>query len=167
MNRTLFWGFCSLKTIEQKGMTLINQQNSYRKNSFKMTSLEIVKAYYEAFNQQNWEGMLALVSPEICHQPNQGEPRIGIELFKEFLGQMDYAYEEKLTDMVFFTPESGNRIAAEFVVNGIYKVGDEGFPEAHGQTYVLPAAAFLEVTDGKISRVTTYYNLPLWIKLVS
>jgi hypothetical protein len=32
---------------------------------------------------------------------------------------------------------------------------------------VLPAGAFLEVHNGKITRVTTYYNLPLWIKLVS
>jgi steroid delta-isomerase-like uncharacterized protein len=53
------------------------------------------------------------------------------------------------------------------VVNGIYKKGEEGLPEAHGQTYVLPAGAFLEVKDGKITRVTTYYNLTLWIELVS
>jgi steroid delta-isomerase-like uncharacterized protein len=55
----------------------------------------------------------------------------------------------------------------EFTVNGIYKKGEEGLPAAHGQSYVLPAAAFLEVKDGKIARVTTYYNLPLWISLVS
>ena len=52
-------------------------------------------------------------------------------------------------------------------VNGIYKKGEEGLPAAHGQKYVLPAAAFLEFRDGKITRVTTYYNLTLWIKLVS
>lgn len=80
---------------------------------------------------------------------------------------MDEAYQEKLADMVFFTEPNGSRVAVEFTVNGIYKKGDEGFPPAHGQKYLLPAAAFLEVKEGKISRVTTYYNLPLWVKLVS
>lgn len=80
---------------------------------------------------------------------------------------MDDSYEENLTEMVFFSEPSGNRVAVEFVVNGIYKKGEEGLPEAKNQTYVLPAAAFLEVKEDKITRVTTYYNLPLWIDLVS
>jgi steroid delta-isomerase-like uncharacterized protein len=132
-----------------------------------MTSLDIVQKYYAAFNDKNWAGMLALVAPEIRHEPNQGDVRIGLEKFTEFLGMMDTAYEETLSNMVFFTEPSGKRIAVEFTVNGIYKQGEEGFPEAHGQPYELPAAAFVEVADEKITRVTTYYNLPLWISLVS
>lgn len=132
-----------------------------------MTSLEIVKQYYACFNNKDWAGMLALLHPEVRHEPNQGEPRIGIELFTEFLQHMDESYEETLTEMVFFDEPTGERVAIEFVVNGIYKKGEEGLPEAHNQTYILPAAAFLGLKDGKISRVTTYYNLPLWIKLVS
>ena len=111
--------------------------------------------------------MLALVASDIRHEPNQGDVRVGLEKFTEFLGMMDSSYEETLTDMVFFTEPSGQRVAVEFTVNGIYKQGDAGLPEAHGQTYVLPAAAFVEVSDGKIARVTTFYNLRLWISLVS
>ncbi len=132
-----------------------------------MTSLEIVQKYYKCFNEQDWKGMLALVHTDVRHEPNQGEVRTGITKFTEFLQMMDEAYEEKLTDMVFFTEPSGSRVAAEFTVNGIYKKADEGFPPARNQKYVLPAAAFLEVKEGKISRVTTYYNLPLWTSLVS
>lgn len=132
-----------------------------------MTALDTVKQYYNSFNEKDWEGMLSLLHPEVRHEPNQGEVRIGIEKFTEFMQMMDDSYEETLTDMVFFTEPTDTRVSVEFVVNGIYKKGDEGFPEAHGQKYVLPAAAFLEVTGGKISRVTTYYNLELWIKLVS
>ena len=132
-----------------------------------MTSLETVKQYYACFNNKDWAGMLALLHPEVRHEPNQGEPRIGIELFTEFLQHMDQSYEETLTEMVFFDEPTGERVAVEFVVNGIYKKGEEGLPEAHNQTYILPAAAFLGLKDGKISRVTTYYNLPLWIQLVS
>lgn len=132
-----------------------------------MTALDTVKQYYNFFNEKNWEGMLSLLHPEVRHEPNQGEIRVGIEKFTEFMQMMDDSYEETLTDMVFFTEPTDKRVSVEFVVNGIYKKGDEGFPEAHGQKYVLPAAAFLEVTGGKINRVTTYYNLELWIKLVS
>lgn len=132
-----------------------------------MTALEIVKEYYACFNQKNWEGMLALLDPQVRHEPNQGDVRIGNEKFTEFMQKMDKAYEETLSDMVFFSSSDDTRVAAEFVVNGIYKKAEEGLPPAHGQTYVLPAGAFLEVKAGKITRVTTYYNLPLWIQLVS
>lgn len=132
-----------------------------------MTALETVKAYYEAFNAKNWEGMLALVDENIVHEPNQGTPRIGKNLFSEFMQHMDESYEETLKEMIFFVGETAGRIAAEFVVHGIYKKGEAGLPKAHGQAYVLPAAAFLEVKNGKIARVTTYYNLEQWIALVS
>ncbi|MBI1227298.1 MAG: isopropylmalate/homocitrate/citramalate synthase [Bacteroidetes bacterium] len=132
-----------------------------------MTALETVKEYYKRFNAKDFDGMLAMLDPNIRHEPNQGEPRIGLALFTEFMRMMDESYEETLTDMVFYTEANGERVAAEFTVNGIYKKADEGFPPAHGQSYVLPAASFLEVKNGKITRVATFYNLPLWIKLVS
>jgi steroid delta-isomerase-like uncharacterized protein len=131
-----------------------------------MTGLKIVQQYYAAFNAGNWAGMLALLDPEIKHEVNQGETRVGLDLYAAFLQQMETAYQETLTDMVLMSDVSGTRIAAEFVVNGIYKKGEEGLPPAHGQPYILPAGAFLVVNNGKITRVTTYYNLPLWIKLV-
>lgn len=132
-----------------------------------MSTLEIIRNYYECFNNKDFKGMLALLHPEIKHQPNQGEERIGIEKFTAFLQTMDECYEETLTEIVILSEPTNTRVAAEFVVNGIYKKGDNESPVAHGQKYVLPAGAFLEVKEGKISRVTTYYNLPLWIKLVS
>lgn len=132
-----------------------------------MTALATVQQYYQHFNDQNWEGMLSLLSENIRHEVNQGEPRIGIDLYREFLQHMDECYEEQLRDLVFFTEAGGNRIACEFTVHGIYKKTDGDLTPARGQHYVLPAGAFLEVMEGKITRVTTYYNLPLWLKLVS
>ncbi len=132
-----------------------------------MTALDIAQQYYQHFNTQNWDGMLALLSENIRHEVNQGEPRIGLNLYREFLNHMDDCYAEQLTNMVFFSEPSGQRIACEFTVNGIYKKTDDDLVPAHGQQYVLPAGAFLEIIGDKITRVTTYYNLPLWIKLVS
>lgn len=133
-----------------------------------MTALETVKAYYEAFNEQNWDKMLELVGEDILHEPNQGSPRKGKELFKVFLQKMDTAYQEQLTDMQFYVSEHNDgNIGAEFTVNGIYKEAEDDLPPASGQAYVLPAAAFLRVEDGKVIRVATHYNLELWIQLVS
>ncbi len=41
-----------------------------------------------------------------------------------------------------------------------------GLPEARGQTYELPVGAFFEIRDGKVARVTNYYNLNDWIAQV-
>ncbi len=57
--------------------------------------------------------------------------------------------------------------AAEFIVHGNYLKTDPGLPEAKGQTYILPAGAFFDIRDGKIARVTTFYNLNDWIAQVS
>lgn len=111
--------------------------------------------------------MLDLLHEEIRHEANQGDTRVGKQLFTEFLAHMDRCYDETLTDMVFFSEPSDSRVAVEFVVNGSYIATDGDLPAANGQRYVLPAAAFLELKDGQIARVTTYYNLPLWISQVS
>lgn len=132
-----------------------------------MTALETVQAYYQHFNDKNWQGMLDLLHPEIKHEANQGGTRIGKALFAEFLAHMERCYDERLTDMVFLAEPTNTRVAVEFVVNGTYISTDSDLPEANGQQYVLPAGAFLAVTDGKIARVTTYYNLPLWMEMVA
>ena len=111
--------------------------------------------------------MLSCLDPEVQHEANQGGTHTGLDYYRQFLKHMDDCYQENLTDLVFMVDASGNRIACEFIVNGIYKKTDGDLPPATGQAYRLPAGAFLEVANGKIRRVTTYYNLPLWIQLIS
>ena len=128
---------------------------------------ELVRRYYDAFNAKDFDGMLACVADDIRHDVNEGDRRGGKAAFREFLKSMDRCYDERLEDIVVMVDQTGRRAAAEFVVHGRYLVADPGLPEARGQAYVLPVGAFLEVTDGKIARVTTYYNLKSWIAQVS
>lgn len=130
-----------------------------------MDAKEVVKRYYSCFNAKDWDGMLKLVSDEIRHESNQGGIYIGKDKFAVFVKRMEECYDEQLQDMVIMG--EGERVAVEFVVHGIYKLAEEGLPDAKNQKYVLPAGAFLEVNDGLICRVTTYYNLSLWISMVS
>ncbi|MEJ1999797.1 MAG: ketosteroid isomerase-related protein [Maritimibacter sp.] len=128
-------------------------------------SKDVIARYFDAFNRGDIDGMLAELADDVAHHVNEGQVREGKVLFREFCAHMERCYRENLTDMVIFA--EGDRAAAEFVVNGTYLATDEGLPEAHGQSYKLPAGSFFTLKDGKITRVTTYYNLADWLRQVS
>lgn len=131
-----------------------------------MSALETIRAYYDAFNRQDMDAFLALLTDDVVHDINQGERQVGKDIFAKFMQHMNRCYKENLTDMVIMASEDGKRASAEFIVNGEYLKSDEGLPQANGQTYVLPAGAFFELKDGKVARVTNYYNLNDWIAQV-
>jgi steroid delta-isomerase-like uncharacterized protein len=124
--------------------------------------LALIERYYAAFNAGDGAGMLACLSDDVVHDINQGERQSGKAAFAAFLAHMDRCYRERLADMVIMASEDGTRAAAEFVVHGEYLATDEGLPPATGQTYVLPAGTFFAVTNGRIERVSVYYNLADW-----
>ncbi|MBE3637037.1 ketosteroid isomerase-related protein [Mangrovicoccus algicola] len=130
-----------------------------------MDTRTVITAYFEAFNAGDAAAMLELLAEDVEHHVNQGGIRRGKAAFAEFCAHMERCYSENLTDLVIFA--EGDRAAAEFTVNGTYKADDEGLPPAHGQTYRLPAGSFFALKDGRIARVTTYYNLEDWIAQVS
>lgn len=130
-------------------------------------SRETIQRYFTAFNAGDVPTMLDCLSEDVAHHVNEGKIRTGKVLFSEFCDHMSRCYKEELTDMVIFVNDEGTRGAAEFVVNGTYLATDPGLPEAHGQTYVLPAGSFFTLDSGKITRVTTFYNLADWERQVS
>lgn len=132
-----------------------------------MSATDVIRAYYDAFNSGDIEAFVAQVTDDVVHDINQGGREVGKEAFRAFCQKMSRSYRERLTDIVVFGSADGRRGAAEFIVNGQYMATDEGLPEAHGQAYVLPAGAFFEIRDGKVARITNYYNLPHWIEAVS
>jgi len=133
---------------------------------------ERVLAYYAAFNRGDWDGMLALLSEDVVHDLNQGPRETGREAFAAFLQRMHRCYREQLRDIVVMATADGARVAAEYVVHGEYLVADDGLPPAHGQRYVLPGGAFFDIAfddaggNGRIQRVTNYYNLEDWLRQV-
>ncbi len=126
---------------------------------------DVVQTYFAAFNSGDVQGMLDCLTDDVAHHVNEGQVRTGKDLFEAFCNHMNRCYKENLTDMVVF--QTGDRAAAEYVVNGTYLATDEGLPAAENQTYRLPAGSFFTLRDGKIARVTTYYNLADWVKQVS
>lgn len=129
--------------------------------------MQIIQSYFDAFNAGDVDAMLACLSDDVAHHVNEGDIRVGKEKFAAFCAHMNACYRETLTDMVIFPAPDGSRAAAEYVVNGTYIATDDGLPPAHGQTYKIAAGSFFDIKDGKITRVTTRYNLSDWIAQVS
>jgi steroid delta-isomerase-like uncharacterized protein len=131
-----------------------------------MSATDTISAYYDAFNRQDMDAFLDLLTDDVAHDINQGERQTGKDTFRSFMDKMNRCYRERLTDIVIMESADGTRGAAEFTVNGEYLATDEGLPEAAGQKYVLPAGAFFEIRDGKVARISNYYNLTDWIAQV-
>ena len=126
----------------------------------------LILDYSAAFKRGDWAAMLALLTDDVAHDLNPGTRETGRDAFAAFLARMDRSYREQLRDIVVMAAPDGARAAAEYVVHGEYLIADEGLPSAHGQRYVLPGGAFFDIRDGKIARVTNYYNLEDWIAQV-
>jgi len=130
------------------------------------SSRDTVAAYYAAFNRGDWAGMLALLTEDVAHDLNQGPREVGRDAFAAFLARMSRCYAEQLADIRILVSADGHHAAAEYTVHGQYLADDEGLPPASGQRYMLPGGAFFDLADGRITRVSNYYNLPDWIRQV-
>lgn len=135
-----------------------NSQNEHQEN--------LVKAYYKAFNEKNFNSMINLLTEDIVHEVNQGKIVVGRARFLSFLKHMDTCYDEEICDLRILTSKHAQIAAAEFMVRGIYLQKDGEFPDAHRQNYWLKVGAFFHFDDDKINQVTTYYNVQNWKKQI-
>ena len=129
----------------------------------------LLRRYYAAFDAGDMDTFLSLLTDDVAHDSNQGgkdSRRVGKATFAAFMERMNRCYRERVKDLVVFASEDGTRGAAELRIEGTYLATDEGLPEAKGQTYDLPVGAFFELRDGKVARVTNYYDLQSWLQQV-
>ncbi|TJY62371.1 isopropylmalate/homocitrate/citramalate synthase [Sinimarinibacterium sp. CAU 1509] len=131
-----------------------------------LTTVQLIDRYYAAFNAGHWEDFFALLTDDVSHDINQGGRESGKPAFRRFIDQMNACYREQIVDIQILCNADGTRAAAEYTVLGTYLNTDEGLPPARGQTYRLPGGAFFDIRDGKVSRVTNYYNLQNWLHQV-
>lgn len=129
-------------------------------------AVSLIETYYSVFNFGDREAMLALLTEDVLHDINQGGTETGKNVFRAFLQRMDRCYKEEVADLTVMAHEGGMRAAAEFYILGTYLQTDDGLPPATGQGYRLRVGAFFDLRDGKIARVTNYYNLEDWLRQV-
>ena len=130
-------------------------------------AVSLVERYYAAFNAGDMATFLSLVTPDVVHDVNQGGREVGLDAFRAFMARMNACYRERVADLVVMATPDGTRAAAEFTIHGTYlKADGAGAPPARGQTYVLPVGAFFELRDGRVARITNYYNAGDWMRQV-
>ncbi len=127
---------------------------------------KLIERYYAAFNRGDMRSFLGMLDDEVVHEINQGGVEVGKEAFTRFMDKMNSHYREQIADLVVMASEDGRRAAAEFKVVGVYLKTDVGLPEARSQQYTLPVGAFFEIDGDLIRRVTNYYNLQAWLRMV-
>jgi len=132
----------------------------------KSQAVAVIKNYYAAFNAGLVEDFLNLLDENVVHDINQGGQEVGKQKFSKFMERMNKHYKEKAEELVVLGNEEGTRASAEFFITGQYLTTDAGLPEARGQKYRLRCGAFFELKNGKITRVTNYYNLSDWLAQV-
>ena len=132
-----------------------------------MSSTKIINSYYAAFNAGDSQAMLDLLTDDVIHDANEGGTETGKDAFAQFLDRMDAHYREQVEELVVMATEDGTRASAEFYINGSYLKTDDGLPAATGQNYRIRVGAFFDLREGKIARVTNYYNLQKWFEAVS
>jgi len=128
---------------------------------------DVIEKYYRCFNAADHDGMLALLATDVLHEPCQGEPRKGVQKFREFLLHMQHCYREQVVDPVVMVSADGRRAAAEFMLSGTYLQTDGDLPAASGQQYRLRVGAFFELDEGRIARVSNHYNLQHWLAQIA
>lgn len=131
-----------------------------------MSSRDLIERYYAAFNAQDMETFVSLLTDDVIHDINQGGREVGRAAFVAFMQRMNASYREQIVDITVMVSGDGQRAAAEFTVLGEYLKTDEGLPPATGQKYRLPAGAFFELRDGRVARISNYYNLNDWLAQV-
>lgn len=129
-------------------------------------SLALLASYYEMFNAGDWDGMTALLTDDVLHEPSQGLPRQGRDQFRAFLEHMSRCYRETVHGPVFMVSDDGLCGAAEFDLSGTYLSTDSGLPPASGQGYRLRVGTFFTFGNGRIARVSNHYNLDDWLRQI-
>jgi len=118
----------------------------------------LVLRFCAAYSRGDVEGMLDCVADDLMHDVNQGPRESGKAAFRAYLQQHVRSYREEWRDVVVMSIDDGTRAAAEFSVHGVYQNAAPGLPTAQGQRYVLTAGVFFAINQGKIARITPYYN---------
>lgn len=125
-------------------------------------SQDLIERFLAALNGHDMDAALALLSLDVAFDTREGTREIGREKVHWYFGMFHRHFREQYENIAVMVAPGGVRAAAEVTINGKYLSGKEGFPEATGQRYQIPAGMFFEIDEGTISRVTTYVDMAAW-----
>lgn len=123
----------------------------------------LLRSYYAAFNAQDTDTLLGLLSHDVIHDIGQVKREFGKAAFARFMQTMYSHCQEHFFDIEIMTNDDGSRAAAEFTILGSYANGTPDSLLNSGQTFRVPGGTFFEIRDGKIVRISSFYGLQEWL----
>ena len=123
------------------------------------TTTSLLERCFQAFNANDHAVLLTSLADDVALEVNQGAREFGRERFRWFLALRTRHFNDRVSDIVIMTDESGGRAAAEFTLRGRYVATAGDLPSAAGQSYSLAVGIFLEIDDGLITRVSAHFNM--------
>ena len=63
------------------------------------TTVELLQQYYDAFNAQDMDTFLSLLTDDVVHDINQGNREVGKDAFAAFMARMNRNYKETIVDI--------------------------------------------------------------------
>jgi len=126
----------------------------------------MLNSYFQFLNEKNWQAACSLMAEQVLHDVNQGDRVIGVEPLFKYHEEMARYYQQTYSDWHILVSADGKRASAEFYVDGKYLKTHGMLPPGYGQQYELPQGIFFEIEDGKISRLTHYFNVQSFIEQI-
>lgn len=130
-------------------------------------SIEIVKSYYDAFNRKDVDAILSICHDDVINDRNQADSQTGKENLKNFLETAWQHFDEKVFNVDLMANHDQSNVAAEYLVKGTYYKTKQGLFPANNQYYEILCSSLFKVKNGKISRITRYYNVKQWLDIVN
>lgn len=130
-------------------------------------TIKPVEKYYEYFNKKDIDGILSLVTDDVINDANQGDSVTGKDALKKVIETAWEHFDEQVSHLDLMTNTDGSNIASEYLVTGTYYKTKPGLFPANNQKYDILCTALFKIRDGKIARITRYYNTKKWLDIVN
>ncbi len=128
-------------------------------NTQQEKTVKLIETYFDALNKKDMGLYFSIMDKTVIHDINQGTSEQGTEKYKKFMKKVGDSFDEKLSDLIIMVSDDGKYAAARWIDHGIYIKDFPGMDiPAKNQKYALAGGHFFEIRNGKLSRVTTYYN---------
>ena len=128
---------------------------------------KIVNDYYKAYNNQDVEGQVELMSSNFEHFTNSGKIEKGVEAYRKYAKAVYSDVKEEVYQTHFLIGQDPSHIAVQSRAKGEYLKIDKANPKNPLKKYDIPFAEFFEIQDEKITKLSTYYNELEWKNQVS
>lgn len=123
----------------------------------------LLTAFYSAFNNQDWDQVLSMVSDDLVLDLSSEERAWGREALSAHIRRTEQLQREHVFDLTIMTDRTGLRAAVEYTVLGIPledSVSTPGLYSGKAQSYRTNMGVFFEIDGARISRISQYSVLP-------